>query len=252
LKPLLTVQEVSELFKVHSMTVYRWIKNGKLSAVKIGREYRVAQEVVEKHFHAGPEYKETVNINKPFTLSAVLKKSEHIMALVTDSESLLQLELDFMDTGLAKGARLFKSCWWQDPDDFRSLASAQWTDLEALEAKGQLVIKDLRRLYQERGIAAAALSWTKELSNAFDLGFSQLWGSGSPNASCFTNGLPELLAFESYLNSILAGQPIVAICPYLGTLSRAEELELSRHHTGILVFSDQKNKALFRCQSRIG
>jgi putative molybdopterin biosynthesis protein len=36
-----TIEEVSLFLKVSKMTVYRWIKAGKLPAYQIGREYRV-------------------------------------------------------------------------------------------------------------------------------------------------------------------------------------------------------------------
>ena len=38
----LTVQEVAELMRVSSMTVYRLIKAGDLPAVRVGRSFRVA------------------------------------------------------------------------------------------------------------------------------------------------------------------------------------------------------------------
>lgn len=37
----LTVQEVSEILRVSSMTVYRLIKGGELQAVRVGRSFRV-------------------------------------------------------------------------------------------------------------------------------------------------------------------------------------------------------------------
>ena len=38
--PMLTVSEVAELLRVHQMTVYRLIRNGALSPVKVGRVWR--------------------------------------------------------------------------------------------------------------------------------------------------------------------------------------------------------------------
>mgnify|MGYP000494007879 CR=1 FL=1 len=39
----LTVQEVADLMRVSSMTVYRLIKSGELPAVRVGRSFRVAE-----------------------------------------------------------------------------------------------------------------------------------------------------------------------------------------------------------------
>jgi excisionase family DNA binding protein len=45
----LTVQEVAELMRVSSMTVYRLIKAGELPAVRVGRSFRVAESDVNSY-----------------------------------------------------------------------------------------------------------------------------------------------------------------------------------------------------------
>lgn len=40
----LTTEEVAETLKVNIMTVYRWIKAGKLRAYKIGKEFRIGKK----------------------------------------------------------------------------------------------------------------------------------------------------------------------------------------------------------------
>lgn len=40
----LTTEEVAETLKVNIMTVYRWIKAGKLTAYKAGKQYRIKKE----------------------------------------------------------------------------------------------------------------------------------------------------------------------------------------------------------------
>ena len=53
----LTVQEVADLMRVSSMTVYRLIKAGDLPAVRVGRSFRVAESDVNAYLavalHAG-------------------------------------------------------------------------------------------------------------------------------------------------------------------------------------------------------
>lgn len=50
---LLTVTQVAEVLKVSKMTIYRYIKAGKLVAIKAGRDFRVKQtefdKFLEKH-----------------------------------------------------------------------------------------------------------------------------------------------------------------------------------------------------------
>lgn len=43
----ITVKEICQSLKVKKLTVYRWIKAGKLKAVKIGKGFRVRKEDFE-------------------------------------------------------------------------------------------------------------------------------------------------------------------------------------------------------------
>ena len=49
----LTVQEVADLMRVSSMTVYRLIKAGELPAVRVGRSFRVAEVDVDTYLASG-------------------------------------------------------------------------------------------------------------------------------------------------------------------------------------------------------
>lgn len=41
---LLTINDIIEILQVSKLTVYRYIKAGKLPAYKVGRDYRVKQK----------------------------------------------------------------------------------------------------------------------------------------------------------------------------------------------------------------
>lgn len=49
----LTVQEVAELMRVSTMTVYRLIKAGDLRAARVGRSYRLREDEVEAYLQRG-------------------------------------------------------------------------------------------------------------------------------------------------------------------------------------------------------
>lgn len=49
----LTVQEVAELMRVSTMTVYRLIKAGDLRAARVGRSYRLREDEVETYLGRG-------------------------------------------------------------------------------------------------------------------------------------------------------------------------------------------------------
>jgi excisionase family DNA binding protein len=48
-EPLLTVGEVANVMRVSNMTVYRLIKSGQLAAVRVGKNYRLRGDDVEKY-----------------------------------------------------------------------------------------------------------------------------------------------------------------------------------------------------------
>lgn len=42
-----TLHEVAEMLKISYMTVFRWVKNGKLESCKFGKQYRIKKDVLE-------------------------------------------------------------------------------------------------------------------------------------------------------------------------------------------------------------
>lgn len=43
-----TTQEIADIFRVDYMTVYRWIRAGKLKAYKIEKQYRITELDLER------------------------------------------------------------------------------------------------------------------------------------------------------------------------------------------------------------
>ena len=48
-EPLMTVGEVATLMRVSNMTVYRLIKAGQLSAIRVGKNYRIRRTDVDRY-----------------------------------------------------------------------------------------------------------------------------------------------------------------------------------------------------------
>ena len=42
------LKEVASLLKVTYMTVFRWVKTGKIEAYKVGKQFRIKQEDIKK------------------------------------------------------------------------------------------------------------------------------------------------------------------------------------------------------------
>lgn len=46
---LMTVSEVADLMRVSNMTVYRLIKSGQLSALRVGKNYRIREADMDRY-----------------------------------------------------------------------------------------------------------------------------------------------------------------------------------------------------------
>ena len=50
-----TLDEVAEVLKITRRTLYTYVKEGKLKAVKIGREWRVSEDALQDFLNKGTE-----------------------------------------------------------------------------------------------------------------------------------------------------------------------------------------------------
>jgi len=48
LRPVMTVAEIAEYLKVRRITIYRWVRKGKIPAFKIGTDWRFDRDAIEK------------------------------------------------------------------------------------------------------------------------------------------------------------------------------------------------------------
>ena len=47
IRSLLTPEQVADILQIHVLTVYNYIRQGKLGAVRLGRSYRIVPEDLE-------------------------------------------------------------------------------------------------------------------------------------------------------------------------------------------------------------
>jgi len=55
-KPILTVKEVAEYLDICAMTVYRYAKQGKLPAFKIGSDWRFHKNSIDKWIRSNEKF----------------------------------------------------------------------------------------------------------------------------------------------------------------------------------------------------
>lgn len=55
-RPLLTVHETADHLKVKESTIRAWIRNGKLRAIKFGREWRITMKDLERFLNENANF----------------------------------------------------------------------------------------------------------------------------------------------------------------------------------------------------
>jgi len=49
---LLTPKQVAEILQIHTLTIYNYIRQGKLDAIRLGRSYRITPEDLARFIEA--------------------------------------------------------------------------------------------------------------------------------------------------------------------------------------------------------
>ena len=235
---LLTVDEVADILRTTPNTIYRWLRGGKLPGVKIGKEWRIRKETLELKLIET----NAVNINDQGLLDNIHPRHDHVMAVTRNTNNLYNLEAEFFKKGLSKGNRLFKGCWWQNPDDVRQELSLRGLPVEELEGKNSLTIVDLTNQYNRLGKNGPINTWSDEARKTLELGYKTMWGSGSPHLLSCGGHFPNLVEFESSLDDVLRRLPVVGICPYIFEAIKDDcfdkMIDLMNHHRSVIFYND--------------
>lgn len=232
---LLTVSEVAEYFKTTPTTIYRWLREGKIDAVKIGKEWRVDEDTLHAKIHG------TSSILPTRDFWDSIRDREHIMVLAEKDDDIYRLEADFFKHALSKGAVIMKGLWWQDEDETISRYEHLGMDASSLMDDERLSIINLKNLYDRFGVEGPVRAWRTSIQRATDSGYT-LWASGSPNLNCCGTDCQKVVSFETQLDKTLRSMPVVGICPYsLEDQSNCSNFggltELMRHHGGVAFYS---------------
>src|SRR5215213_493306 len=120
-KDLLDVAEVAEYLRVEQTTVQRWCREGSLPCMKIGKEWRIRHQALERFLERSERSESLVG-----RLRSFLEVPDNVLAIAQDRQMMHRLDAAFFRVGEAQGGRLIKYAGgepWDSLDDVR-------TDLE--------------------------------------------------------------------------------------------------------------------------
>jgi len=239
-KQLLTVTEVAGYLRIAPNTVYRWLRAGKLRAIKIGKEWRIEQEDLD-HFLG----RRKTHLSSPSLANLLrtrLHAPEHILMMTDDTSEVFRLQAEFMNVGLQAGHPLLYGYWWQSPEEIRARLSEAGLPVSDLESSGKLVLSELGAAYANHGAPGVIRVWQEQCRLR---GGEVLWGTGSHRISHWESRGEGLISFEAQLHKALLELPVIALCPCLFDLDEQSSFktvaELLPHHTGALFRSDGNN-----------
>ncbi len=60
---IMTLEEVAKYLKLKPQTIYTWVQNDKIPAVKLGKEWRFKRSMIDKWFnaHVSPKFQEYID-----------------------------------------------------------------------------------------------------------------------------------------------------------------------------------------------
>jgi excisionase family DNA binding protein len=241
---LLTVEETANYLRVAPNTVYRWCRDGKLTAIKLGKEWRISPGDLEAFVSSRRTGERMAPVEKVF--SGNLRPPEHVLVMMTDPDAVYELEAEFFQIGRQQGRKLYKGCWWQHPDDVRQQYAKANLPVDEWEREGWLAIEDFRTLYRARGPEGVFQAWIKYAQKTRGDVF---WGAGSHLVNDWGGNFSGLQAFEQDLHAVLHKLPVVALCCCVVAPAESEGtaalINLAAHHTGSL-FVAQGDAVLMR------
>ena len=104
----LTVKEAAGRLRVARETVYRWLRAGKLTAVRVGKEWRIPLEALR------PPDESLGLVALEGLLARLYEKPEHLLGLTGDKLALARMEAAFFQVASSQGARMVHARWDED------------------------------------------------------------------------------------------------------------------------------------------
>jgi len=134
-KDLLNVADVAEYLGVEQTTVQRWCREGSLPCMKIGKEWRIRHQALERFLERSERSESLVG-----RLRSFLEVPDNVLAIAQDRQMMHRLDAAFFRVGEAQGGRLIKYAGgepWDSLDDVRTDLEPHGLEVGRLEEEGR-------------------------------------------------------------------------------------------------------------------
>jgi excisionase family DNA binding protein len=134
-KDLLDTEDVAGYLGVGQVTVWRWCRDGSLPCLKIGREWRIRREALERFLERSERSETLVG-----RLRSFLEVPDNLLAIAQDREMMHRLDTAFFRVGEAQGGRLIKYVGgesWDTLDEARADLKHHGLEVGRLEEEGR-------------------------------------------------------------------------------------------------------------------
>jgi excisionase family DNA binding protein len=134
-KDLLDTEDVAAYLGVGQVTVWRWCRDGTLPCLKIGREWRIRREALERFLERSERSETLVG-----RLRSFLEVPDNLLAIAQDREMMHRLDTAFFRVGEAQGGRLIKYVGgesWDSLDEARADLKHHGLEVGRLEEEGR-------------------------------------------------------------------------------------------------------------------
>jgi excisionase family DNA binding protein len=131
---LLSVDEVASYLGVGPITVYRWCRQGRLPALKVGKVWRIRRGALEDFLRRSERGQSLVS-----RLNAFFTVPDHVIGIAATLDLLHRLDAAFFQVGEARGGTLVK-CYAGETtsvDELRTTFTRYGVDVARLEAAGR-------------------------------------------------------------------------------------------------------------------
>ncbi len=137
-KGLLSVDDVGGYLGVGRATVWRWCREGRLPALKVGKYWRIRREALEDFLRE--RERPTTLVGQ---LSSFLRVPDNVLAIVQNLELLRRLDAAFFRVAEARGGLLVKFYGGEDspPEELISLFEGNGLAARRLQREGRLLMR---------------------------------------------------------------------------------------------------------------